>query len=305
MPNVPAIAGKRVRNDSNNPRDLFGMGEGSGDLWRAVPRAIQSLGPDPIAQARDPRWRPAGLYNLGSTCYMNVLVQVLFFNLDFRTGVYDWVRQWEAASPCEAIAASESNMQVAQMRALALMFANLQLNTRSYHKPLAFTTMMKLTTRVQQDVSEFLRKLIEHIEVTMQRMPAPSPHADGNVSAAPESSLIRELLQGQHAYVTRCLACGYSRPPQIPFYDIQAHLSGCSSLEDGIRRSLQPSFITGTDRYHCTRCGCKRDAVRYQELRKLPPMLIVNLERFAFDFETLERRKSSEAIKVSNGWWAA
>jgi ubiquitin C-terminal hydrolase len=221
---------------------------------------------------------------------MNVLVQCLYFSMDFRTGIYDWVRHREAAMAGKA--AAKPNMQAAQMRALALLFANMQHNTRSYHKPLAFTTMMKLTTRVQQDVCEFLRKLVEHIEVIMQRLPVPGHNQRSG------SSLIRDLLQGKHAYVTRCLSCGHSSPPEIPFYDIQAHLSGCASLADGIRRSLQPSFISGADRYLCSRCGCKRDAVRYQELRKLPPLLTVNLERFAFDFETLERRKSSEAIKV-------
>jgi len=129
-------------------------------------------------------------------------------------------------------------------------------------------------------------------------VPQPALHARPWPRPA-RSNLVRRLFEGRHAYVTRCLHCGHSAPPESSFFDMQVPVRGCASIAVGLRRSFEPSFLTGDNRYACGACGERRDAVRYQEVRRLPPMLLLNLERFAFDMETLERRKTSDAVGVS------
>ena len=48
-----------------------------------------ALGPDPSLKTRKDADTPAGLRNLGATCYLGSLVQVLFHNAEFRERLYD------------------------------------------------------------------------------------------------------------------------------------------------------------------------------------------------------------------------
>ncbi|CAM9922601.1 unnamed protein product, partial [Discosporangium mesarthrocarpum] len=111
----------RKKNCADNPRCLFGLGEGKEGIWAKRPRLIKALGQDPaglippqvseadtvgdklptlgkgsIARATRgapgfgrPR-RASGLKNLGATCYLNSQLQALFHNKAFRKGVYAW-----------------------------------------------------------------------------------------------------------------------------------------------------------------------------------------------------------------------
>lgn len=79
------------KNCAHNPNCLYGFGErNKKGIWADNPRNIASLGLDPRHQERNVVLQPAGLINLGATCYLNALVQSLYHNLEFRALVYGW-----------------------------------------------------------------------------------------------------------------------------------------------------------------------------------------------------------------------
>lgn len=49
-------------------------------------------------------------------------------------------------------------------------------------------------------------------------------------------------------------------------------------------------------RYLCARCDSLQDAERLTELTHLPPVLHFSILRFVYDFDTMERKKSKQAI---------
>ena len=57
-------------------------------LWAKNADAAADLGPDPSARRREDLATPAGLRNLGNTCYVNSVLQCLFANVAFRNAVY-------------------------------------------------------------------------------------------------------------------------------------------------------------------------------------------------------------------------
>jgi hypothetical protein len=74
----------RKRNCARNPWCVYGLGEKDG-IWKSCNHLIGALGYDVTLNLRsadptDPTGQrflpPAGLKNLGATCYLNVLIQV-------------------------------------------------------------------------------------------------------------------------------------------------------------------------------------------------------------------------------------
>jgi hypothetical protein len=95
-------------NCTQNARCLFGLGEKSSrGIWAAEPHFLSVLGPNPSESKRSVMIRPAGMHNLGATCYLNALMQALFFNLPFRALIYAWKPHPLSQSAAKAAASGQ------------------------------------------------------------------------------------------------------------------------------------------------------------------------------------------------------
>ncbi|XP_042043560.1 ubiquitin carboxyl-terminal hydrolase 26-like [Salvia splendens] len=87
----PVCHGCRV-NSKDNPNCFCGLipppnGSRKSGLWQKTSEIIYSLGPNPSIDLRASPGTPAGLTNLGATCYANSILQCLYMNKSFRQGV--------------------------------------------------------------------------------------------------------------------------------------------------------------------------------------------------------------------------
>ena len=48
--------------------------------------------------------------------------------------------------------------------------------------------------------------------------------------------------------------------------------------------------------YFCSKCNCKRDAVRHVEIEEAPPVLTINLMRYIYDLKTLSKVKLKTSV---------
>ena len=216
--------------------------------------------------------------NLGTTCYMNSLVQVLFATLPFRMAILA-----EAGTPTSAVL--ESTRTAADdvpdpLEALKAVFTRLQRGRAPAVDPSALMRALGLPPGEQQDVGEFARLLLQLLEQRLQTT----------------TTVVRDLFTGHGTFVTTCAQCGQQRRLPNEVTELVLNVQDVDTLEDALRRYLAVEHLTGADRYLCERCEAKQDATRQLELDALPPVLMVQLARFVFDPVKLEKRKLARPI---------
>ena len=126
---------KSRRNCELNPNCLHGLGmERKEGIWASNPKLLQQMGEDPNKKVRDlATHKPVGLRNLGATCYMNSMVQVLFMNREFRECVYRWRTGGTEGKEWREI-----------VQQLQVLFIHLDQSRRSSYNPETFVECLKL-----------------------------------------------------------------------------------------------------------------------------------------------------------------
>ncbi|KAJ7063468.1 hypothetical protein C8F01DRAFT_78645 [Mycena amicta] len=235
---------------------------------------VAALGRDPAEDKRR-KGVPVGLKNLGATCYANASLQVWFRDLAFRRGVYD----------CEPTEESPEKFEDSPIFQLQCAFAALQTTTQDVFNPEKLVEALQLKTTEQQDAQEFSKLFLSHLDAEFQRQ-----------SKSALKTLITDQFQGKQVYGTICSKCRTVSARDSDFLEIEISFKNNAKLEDGIATLLQEESLSGDNRYLCSTCDSLQDATRYTELRVLPPVVHFSLQRFAYNFTTMERVKSKNTI---------
>ncbi|KAL4524346.1 hypothetical protein Ndes2437B_g05121 [Nannochloris sp. 'desiccata'] len=237
-------------------------------LWAKNSDVTAGLGFDPSDRRRDPTV-PAGLRNLGNTCYVNSVLQCLFANAEFRNTVY-------AAAP----PVSEDPV----VKALKQLFVQMQQGPASPVDPAPLAMALQLDHAVQQDGQEFMKLLLTLLEHRF----ASQPNLHG---------VIQSLFRGQSGYETLCMTCNTpseSSSRSDNFYELDVPVRGFKSLDASLTSLLSPEILDGENQFSCDRCAAKRDATRRLQVRTLPPMLCLSLQRFVYDYAKGDRVKATD-----------
>lgn len=145
-------------------------------IWKRSVDAVVQAEPGQSKQSRDVYSTPAGLANLGNTCYANSALQILYTNQVFRDAVY---RIEE-----EVI----DNDTTGMLRELRSLFLDMQFRDHASADPRAFANMLKLQASEQQDAQEFQKLLMQRLEQFMERS------ADPKVCPTFASTVIAEFI---------------------------------------------------------------------------------------------------------------
>ncbi|OQS02907.1 ubiquitin-specific protease, partial [Thraustotheca clavata] len=278
-------AARRLGNCSENPNCLYGLGEYTEGIWKSVPELLKALGEDPSLSIRteinQEKSTPCGLRNLGATCYVNSMVQVLFMDLAFRRAVHEW-------EPSESNKVDAARL--GQMQALQRLFAFLQFSASSYVDPQEFSNTLNLDESIQQDAHEFTKLLLSHL----QSIFVFSKHK-------PHWNFINSHFRGNMKYVTMCQRCKTETSSTGSYYDLSLNIRGHTTIQDSFQQSFTaPEFLEGDNRYFCTACDAKQNATRSIQLESMPPVLTLHLMRFVYDMKTMTRRKVQDAIEINS-----
>ena len=292
-----------------------------------------------------------GLYNQGATCYLNSLLQSLFFTPEFRSALlHRW--QYNAVSHPKADKCIPYQLQ--------LLFARLLASKRPAVETAALTRSFRWTDAEsfrQHDIQELMRVLFAALDKTLNKSasaatapaaatteqtdgqlngkhvnemktdavnaacatPSASPSASPQLSPTPSSplsptnlsssfpsfsptspSFVHQLYCGKLTDYLRCLSCHTARQRTDDFMDVSLDVEHCTSLEQAMGKFIEPETLTGDNRWRCDSCQTKVDAQKGLHFHTLPPVLTIQLKRFVFDFNLMQRTKLQHRVTFSD-----
>ncbi|KAF8072683.1 UBP26 [Scenedesmus sp. PABB004] len=278
-PCAPSCGTKGSKGAKDNPECFCALVPAEGSfrkkgLWQKEP-VLGALGADPANERRASPDTPAGLRNLGNTCYVNAALQFLAAIPNFRRALY--VLE-------DGIAGQDI------IRQLRELFVELRFGPRRYVDPEPFANSLQLNHAVQQDGQEFLKLLLTKLEAVF----AASQQQD-------VASVVQRLFRGHFSYVTTCRSCGRASEGsrrQVEYYELPLQVQGMPSLQHSLVAALSPDELVGDNQYFCESCGTKCDAERQMALRSLPRYLCLSLQRFVFDLATCDKKKAMDKLTI-------
>lgn len=115
-------------------------------------------------------------------------------------------------------------------------------------------------------------------------------------------SIIVELFQGQLKSTLMCRTCGKKSVTfqACMYISLPIPSSSRCTLKDCLRAFLQPEMMTGSCKWKCPRCQVERDAEKKIDIWKLPPILLIGLNRFVSDGMWLQKKTTYVDFPVSD-----
>lgn len=281
---TPQYHAKARKNCATNPFCVYGFGDARKQgIYKNPSVLMAELGADPSESRRQgltkksTTLRPVGLQNLGATCYLNVLIQSLFQNVLIRDAVLNFV-------PSSTIESRKTVMDDV-MEALQGAFSHLILSKKNIYSLSHFTSLLGLDAGEQQDPQEFNKLFMGKLEGSKIKVLQEGRHS------------IAQLLEGKEAYSTVCSECKTESRRTQAFRELELKIDGLKSIDQALELYFASEDLTGENMYFCSKCDCKRNAVRRVEIEEPPPVLTIDLMRYVYDLKTFSKVKLKTSLR--------
>jgi ubiquitin C-terminal hydrolase len=219
-----------------------------------------------------------GLSNLGSTCYLNGLLQS-YFHLG---------KLCEIVYGIDTRAEGPSSPSGGTRMPLPLALQSVFLRMETSAEPVNCTDLIRafgwdsVDAFTQHDVQELARILCDKLEERLK-----NTWQDGE---------IQKLFQGTLENFIECLDVDFKSTREEAFYDIPLNVRGLTNeplkcLESSLKEFVATEILEKDNAYDAGEKFGKQRAQKGTRFKKLPPVLSFQLKRFSFDYEKLENVK--------------
>ncbi|KAL9594345.1 MAG: hypothetical protein Q9219_007081 [cf. Caloplaca sp. 3 TL-2023] len=198
-----------------------------------------------------------GLKNQGATCYLNSLLQSLYFTNAFRKAIYRIPTELE-------------NERKNSAWALQRLFYLLQTSEEAVSTQELTASFGWETKHIfeQQDVQELSRILMARMEERMKGTDA--------------ENALAKIFAGKMKTYMSCINVDYESSRTEDFWDIQLNVSGNRNLDDSFKDYIQVETMDGENRYFAEGYGLQ-DARKGVIFESFPQVLHLQLKRFEYD----------------------
>ncbi|EGT51298.1 hypothetical protein CAEBREN_11655 [Caenorhabditis brenneri] len=222
---------------------------------------------------RDLNDQPAGLINAGNFCYVNSFLQVWFNVPEFRQLIYDFRPSPDFNPPPAPRMDVERAMMILQD-----IFYTLQTTPfPDTDKTSLLVKVLRLNSE-QQDSQEFGTKLFNALERCLPEHP----------NGSDTEKRMRNLFTGATADRIVC-QCGQRSENETPAISIQLNIEGYTTLLDALDANFREEKL---DDFTCSECNEKGNATKQADYIKLPPVLIIQLNRYKYTAKGRQKLKT-------------
>lgn len=157
---------------------------------------------------------------------------------------------------------------------------------KQYFNPKKFCMAFKdidgspIDPMVQRDVDEFFNMLIDRIE--------------NLIKGTKEEKVMKNLLYGNFANEFICKGCPHYSEREEPFMAIPLQVKNKRSVLEGLETFVEGEWLEGDNAYFCEKCEVKRDTLKRCSIKHLPNVLFLELKRFEFNFDTMQKYKVND-----------
>ncbi|TID22675.1 ubiquitin carboxyl-terminal hydrolase 21 [Venturia nashicola] len=221
-----------------------------------------------------------GLKNQGATCYLNSLLQSLYFTHAFRKAVYQ--------IPTEDEDDSKANSGYALQRLFYLLqSSDSAVSTNELTRAFGWDSRQIFE---QQDVQELSRILMERLEDRMKGTEA-------------QDALGKMFIGKSRTYI-KCINVNAESFRIEEFWDIQLNVSGNETLDDSFRDYIAVETMDGENKYQAEGYGLQ-DAKKGVIFESFPEVLHLQLKRFEYDFNRDTMMKINDRYEFPEIWDAS
>lgn len=206
--------------------------------------------------------RYAGIKNLGSTCYMNSILQQLYMIPAFRDGI---------------LRLDLTNHKKKFLWELQKMFSKMQDGCKAYvsTKELIKTFEINgnhINPREQMDAMELFETLIDKISSEAK-----------NISG---DDFVQEIFGYKTCSQLIPKTCPHSKESSVPCTSITVDVSGMTGLQNSLSCWVKGDMLVGENKYMCEKCNEKRDTLKRTCFLTSPNVLVIQCKRFAFNYDS-------------------
>ncbi|NWH86222.1 UBP42 hydrolase, partial [Aegithalos caudatus] len=223
--------------------------------------------PEKICMDWQQRGRPgAGLYNLGSTCYLNVILQCLTYTPPLANYLLSrqHSRFCHQQGFCMMCVMEDHVRKVLYSSATAI-------------RPRAVIRVLKFIGQFKPDIPgdayEFLR-------CTLDAMQKACLSGSSNLNASSkETTIIHQIFGGFLRFRVTCLSCKAVYDFYKVFLDVLLKIKGALSLTTALEHFVEPRHLEGRKAFKCSKCRKKVAATKVVTVHHAPRVLTVCLAR--------------------------
>ncbi|OIR57175.1 MAG: uncharacterized protein A8A55_2070 [Amphiamblys sp. WSBS2006] len=201
---------------------------------------------------------PVGITNLGFTCYMSSLLQILFSIPRFRETVFA-IQQSEGKQECDQL-----------ICALGDLFGRLKKKEFAPTPGTLFELLKqkKIAGNGHQDPHELYFKLLNYILEHVKR--------------GENEEKIKSLFSIEQSNKITCMDVDYTSETTEAFYNMSLVIENKRTVEESLEEYTKEGQLSGENKFDAEKHGMQ-DANKNVSFKKLPPVLMLTVQRYGQD----------------------